>query len=241
MATSTDFAKRLQSRATRLQVKRTLQQCREALALHAADPTCPTEVEMDSALTALTVVEINQQSTELAIADSQALEIPGEQTEDAWEDQPLDMDIQLTGHNEQVLNVEDSPGEQSSALTTAQPSELSAPASPTAAITQDQIQAAVEQQFGKESAQVRDAIVNHVARNVFETAHDLQVALEKLRQMELDILMKLVMDHNQASQSNEQMFQTALNNFDQKRQEERQDFFNRFQAQMSQGRAAFNL
>ena len=48
-------------------------------------------------------------------------------------------------------------------------------------ITQQQIQEAVEQQFGRENVETKTAILNYVAQDTFSTAQELQTALTKLR------------------------------------------------------------
>ncbi len=108
-------------------------------------------------------------------------------------------------------------------------------------ITQQQIQEAVEQQFGKENVETKQAILNYVAQDTFATAQELQAALSKLRQMRLDILMKLISDHNQASSSDENILKTALLQASASRQRESADFFDSFDSQLSQMRAAFGI
>jgi 3'-phosphoadenosine 5'-phosphosulfate sulfotransferase len=76
--------------------------------------------------------------------------------------------------------------------------------------TQQQIQEAVEQQFGRENIETKTAILNYVAQDTFSTAQELQTALSKLRQMRLDILMKLINDHNSQSSSDEDLLKNAL-------------------------------
>jgi hypothetical protein len=108
-------------------------------------------------------------------------------------------------------------------------------------ITQQQIQEAVEQQFGKENLETKQAILNYVAQDTFATAQELQAALSKLRQMRLDILMKLISDHNQASSSDENLLKSALLQASASRQRESADFFDSFDSQLSQMRAAFGI
>ncbi len=108
-------------------------------------------------------------------------------------------------------------------------------------VTQQQIQQAVEEQFGKENVETKTAILNYVAQDTFATATELQQALSKLRQMRLDILMKLIADHNQASSSDENQLKSALLQASASRQRESADFFDSFDSQLSQMRAAFGI
>jgi mannose-1-phosphate guanylyltransferase len=108
-------------------------------------------------------------------------------------------------------------------------------------ITQQQIQDAVEQQFGKENVETKQAILNYVAQDTFATATELQAALSKLRQMRLDILMKLIADHNQASSSDENLLKNALQAATANRQKESEDFFGSFENQLSVMRASFGV
>ncbi len=108
-------------------------------------------------------------------------------------------------------------------------------------ITQEQIQQAVEQQFGKENVETKQAILNYVAQDTFATAQELQAALSKLRQMRLDILMKLIADHNKASSSDESLLKSALLQASASRQRESADFFGSFESQLTEMRAAFGI
>ena len=108
-------------------------------------------------------------------------------------------------------------------------------------ITSEQIQEAVEQQFGRENVETKQAILNYVAQDTFATATELQTALAKLRQMRRDILMKLISDHNQASASDENLIKTALLQASASRQQETTDFFVSFDAQLLEMRSAFGI
>lgn len=108
-------------------------------------------------------------------------------------------------------------------------------------VTQQQIQQAVESQFGRENQETKQAILNYVAQDTFSTAQELQRALAKLRDMRLDILMKLINDHNAASSEDENLLKTALVNATAQRQRETEDFFGDFETQMRDMRAAFGI
>jgi hypothetical protein len=128
-----------------------------------------------------------------------------------------------------------------STLATSNHLTLSQTSSANLGLTQQQIQQAVEEQFGKENIETKTAILNYVAQDTFATATELQQALSKLRQMRLDILMKLISDHNQASSSDENLLKTALLQASASRQRESADFFDSFDNQLIQMRASFGI
>jgi hypothetical protein len=108
-------------------------------------------------------------------------------------------------------------------------------------VTQQQIQEAVEQQFGRENVETKTAILNYVAQDTFSTAQELQTALSKLRHTRLDILMKLIADHNQASGEDENLLKKALLQASASRHQETADFFDSFDNQLIQMRASFGI
>ena len=108
-------------------------------------------------------------------------------------------------------------------------------------LTQQAIQQAVEQEFGKENVETKQAILNYVAQDTFATAQELQASLAKLRSMRQDILMKLISDHNQASSDDENALKTALLNATNQRQRETEDFFTSFDSQLVKMRSAFGI
>ncbi|HEY9603004.1 MAG TPA: hypothetical protein V6C85_15420 [Allocoleopsis sp.] len=107
--------------------------------------------------------------------------------------------------------------------------------------TQTQIIEAVEQQFGKENFETKTAILNYVLNDTYATATELKAALAKLRQMRLDLLLKLIADHNQASASDENQIKTALLQASSARQKETEDFFASFDARLLQMRTNFGI
>jgi hypothetical protein len=128
-----------------------------------------------------------------------------------------------------------------SSLTTSTRSAISQSSSGNLSVTQQQIQEAVEQQFGRENVETKTAILNYVCKDTFSTAQELQHALAKLRQTKLDILLKLINDHNQAASSDENTLKTALLQASEQRQRETDDFFDSFENQLLQMRAAFGV
>lgn len=128
-----------------------------------------------------------------------------------------------------------------STLTTSSHSGITQTSSTNLSVTQQQIQEAVEQQFGRENVETKTAILNYVAQDTFSTAQELQTALSKLRQMRLDILMKLIADHNQASGKDEDLLKSALSQASANRQKETEDFFDEFENQLLQMRLTFGM
>ena len=128
-----------------------------------------------------------------------------------------------------------------SSLTTSTRSAISQSSSGNLSVTQQQIQQAVEEQFGKENVETKTAILNYVCKDTFSTAQELQHALAKLRQTKLDILLKLINDHNQAASSDENTLKTALLQASEQRQRETEDFFGSFENQLLEMRAAFGV
>lgn len=225
---STVFVKRLQSRAKRLDVSVTMEQCRKVYTKHIKNPAYPADEEMEAALVELTAVEQPEEGIpgDLAIQQPETVEITADSHPDIWETlQPEEPEPQ--------------PEPEQSALATTQPSDLSAPVP--AAITEAQIQQAVEQQFGKESQATKAAIINYIAKDTFTTATELQTALTQLRQTKLDILLKLISDHNEQTASDERLIKDALNQATEQREQESRDFLADFQSQLDQMRMAFNV
>ncbi len=129
----------------------------------------------------------------------------------------------------------------SSTLATSSRSDITQASNDNLGITEQQIQQAVEQQFGRENVETKTAILNYVAQDTFSTAQELQSALSKLRQMRLDILMKLISDHNQASGSDEDLLKNALLVATANRQREAEDFFGSFENQLAEMRSVFGV
>jgi NaMN:DMB phosphoribosyltransferase len=142
---------------------------------------------------------------------------------------------------EPMTPAQPTPQSSSSTLATSNPSTLSHGSTANLSITQQQIQEAVEQQFGRENIETKTAILNYVAQDTFSTAQELQTALSKLRQMRLDILMKLISDHNSQSSSDEDLLKNALLAATANRQKENEDFFGSFENQLLQMRTAFGV
>jgi hypothetical protein len=59
--------------------------------------------------------------------------------------------------------------------------------------------------------------------------------------MRLDILMKLISDHNSQSSSDEDLLKNALFAATANRQRETEDFFGSFESQLAEMRAAFGV
>lgn len=218
------FIKRLQTRASRKGISVSKSQVRELYESVVTTPENPTEEEMTAVIEAL---ETQYQAPPYEADNSQLAT-----TEQAL--QPIEETQEMT----QSVPAQETP---KGGLTTSNRSDLSLPPEGAMNLTQQQIQEAVEQQFGKENIETKTAILNYVAQDTFATATELQQALSKLRQMRLDILMKLIADHNQASSSDENLLKTALLQASASRQQETADFFGSFENQLTQMRAAFGI
>jgi hypothetical protein len=59
--------------------------------------------------------------------------------------------------------------------------------------------------------------------------------------MRLDVLLKVISDHNQASGSDEDLLKNALLTATANRQRETEDFFGSFESQLAEMRAAFGV
>ena len=142
--------------------------------------------------------------------------------------------------SDQSIHVE-TPAPSDGALATSEASTIAQSSNSSASLTQTAIKDAVEQQFGSENQQTKQAILNYVAQDTFATAQELQTALTRLRSMRLDILLKLIADHNQASSDDESVLKQALLNATTKRERETQDFFGNFDKQLVAMRATFGI
>jgi hypothetical protein len=135
---------------------------------------------------------------ELTIPQPQITEITPESNPELWETlQPPTEQPTPQQEPQQMTPAQPTAQPSNSTLATSSRSDIAQASSVNLSITQQQIQEAVEQQFGRENVETKTAILNYVAQDTFSTAQELQTALSKLRQMKLDILMKLIADHNQ--------------------------------------------
>jgi plasmid stability protein len=217
------FIKRLQTRASRKGISLSKSQVREIYTQLVVEPESPTDEEMT-----VVIQELENQyqapsfkpTNELATTESAPIQ--QQETEEMTPAQPTAQPS-------------------SSTLATSSRSDITQASSGNLSITQQQIQQAVEQQFGKENIETKTAILNYVAQDTFSTAQELQTALSKLRQMRLDILMKLISDHNSQSSSDEDFLKNALLVATANRQRETEDFFGSFENQLLQMRATFGV
>jgi regulator of PEP synthase PpsR (kinase-PPPase family) len=219
------FIKRLQTRANRKGISVSKSQVREIYQSVVAALENPSEEEMSAVIQQLETqyqAPSREPASNLATTQESA---PIHQQEEPLQMTPAQFPTQLS----------------SSSLATSGRSTLANASGDSTGITQQQIQEAVEQQFGKENVETKAAILNYVAQDTFATAQELQTALSKLRQMRLDILMKLISDHNQASSSDEDLLKNALLVASANRQQETADFFGSFENQLTQMRAAFGI
>jgi len=246
------YTKRLQTRASRQGVKVSRSKVRQVYDQVVSDRNNPTEVEMGLCLGFL--LEANRSTVEteateitetetmevarLVLASSEPIEIePPAITEITPESHPDVWEILQPPVEEPEPTQKPETQPQESALVKADDEATITPSS----VTQDQIQLAVEEHFGKESVETKTAILDYVAKDTFTTATELSQALENLRKLKLDILMKIVRDHNSSTSSDEQLIKSALNEATRRRQEESDSFLKQFDEQLAGMRAAFGL
>lgn len=223
------FIKRLQTRASKQGVRVSKDQVRAIYPNCVADLENPTEVEMGLALGE--IIRLHSPK-DLTIAQPETIEITPDSHPETWE--ILQPPAEETPQETPAI----APQTEQSALTT---NTQNLTDSLSTNLTQTEIQSAVEQHFGRESLETKTAILNYIAKDTFTTATELRTALSRLREMKLEILMKIVLDHNQEAATDQTLIQDALIKATQQRQEESQDFFNQFENQLQGMRAAFGL
>jgi BRCT domain type II-containing protein len=218
------FIKRLQTRASRKGVSVSKSQVREVYQSVVASPESPTDEEISAV-----IEQLENQYKAPSFEPNNELSTP--EKSEAIQQQ----------ETEPMTPAQPTAQSSSSTLATSNPSTLSHSSTANLNLTQQQIQEAVEQQFGRENIETKTAILNYVAQDTFSTAQELQTALSKLRQMRLDILMKLINDHNSQSSCDEDLLKNALLTATANRQKETEDFFGSFENQLLQMRAAFGV
>jgi CRISPR/Cas system CSM-associated protein Csm2 small subunit len=219
------FIKRLQTRASRKGINVSKSQVRDIYTQVVVEPESPSDEEMSAVIQQLEnqyQAPSYQASTDLATTEESA---PIQQPEEPQEMTPAQPTAQPS----------------TSTLATSSRSGITQASSGNLAITQEEIQQAVEQQFGKENVETKTAILNYVCKDVFSTSQELQHALAKLRQTKLNILLKLINDHNQAASSDAKTLKTALLQASEQRQRETEDFFGSFENQLLQMRTTFGV
>ena len=218
---ATDYIKTVQTRLTRKGTRLSKSQIREVYNQVVTATVEPTEDELRVVIERLEAQFKTPESNQIVISET----APTQQQQEIEPMTPAQPTAQPSN----------------SALATSNPSTLSQAPSDSLGVTQNQIQEAVEQQFGRENIETKTAILNYVAQDTFSTAQELQTALSKLRQMRLDILMKLINDHNTQSSSDEELLKNALLTATANRQKETEVFFGSFENQLLQMRAAFGV
>ncbi len=219
------FIKRLQTRASRKGITVSKSQVREVYTQVVTTPESPSEQEMSAVIEAL---ETQYQAPSFEHTSALAT------TEES-------APIQQQEESNQMTPAQTAQEATTNTLATSNHSSQSLASEANLGVTQQQIQQAVEQEFGRENVETKTAILNYVLQDTFATAQELQTALAKLRQMRLDILMKLICDHNQASSSDEDLLKKALLQASASRQQETTDFFVSFDSQLVQMRATFGI
>lgn len=217
------FIKRLQTRASRKGISVSKSQVREVYSQVVVEPEAPTDEEI------LSVIEQLEKQYQAPSHESNNQLTTKESTH-----------TQQQQETELMTPAQPTAQPSTSTLATSR-STLSQASSANLSVTQRQIQEAVEQQFGRENIETKTAILNYISQDIFSTAQELQMALSKLRQMRLDILMKLIADHNSQSSSDEGLLKSALQNATANRQRETEDFFDSFENQLLEMRATFGV
>jgi hypothetical protein len=225
---ATDYIKTVQTRLTRKGTRLSKSQIREVYNQVVTAPLAPTEDEL------IAVMEQLEKQYQAPCHEPTTSEL-------TTTEQPTLPQQEEVKEMSQSTPAQPAQEPSPSTLATSHRSGLSQASSGSMGITQEQIQQAVEQQFGRENVETKQAILNYVAQDTFATATELQTALAKLRQMRRDILMKLIADHNQASASDEDLIKTALLQASASRQKETQDFFVSFDNQLLEMRSAFGI
>ncbi len=240
------FIKRLQTRASRKGISVSKSQVREVYTQVVVTPDSPTDEEILSVIEQLEkqyqAPSHEASGDELTIPQPQITEITPETNPEIWETlQPPTEQPTPQQEPQQMTPAQPTAQPSNSTLATSSRSAISQASNNNLSVTQQQIQEAVEQQFGRENLETKTAILNYVAQDTFSTATELQTALSKLRQMKLDILMKLIADHNQASGKDEDLLKSALLAATANRQRETEDFFGSFENQLLEMRAVFGV
>jgi hypothetical protein len=240
------FIKRLQTRASRKGISVSKSQVREVYTQVVVEPESPTDEEILSVIEQLEkqyqAPSHEASGDELTIPQPQITEITPETNPEIWETlQPPTEQPTPQQEPQQMTPAQPTAQPSNSTLATSSRSAISQASNNNLSVTQQQIQEAVEQQFGRENVETKTAILNYVAQDTFSTATELQTALSKLRQMKLDILMKLIADHNQASGKDEDLLKSALLAATANRQRETEDFFGSFENQLLEMRAVFGV
>ncbi|HEY9615107.1 hypothetical protein [Allocoleopsis sp.] len=218
------YIKRLQTRASRKGISVSKSQVREVYTQVVVTPEAPTDEEILSVIEQLEkqYQEPSHESENQLATTEESNPIQQQETEPMTPAQPTAQPSNST-------------------LATSSHSGITQVSSGNLSVTQQQIQEAVEQQFGRENVETKTAILNYVCKDTFNTAQELQHALAKLRQTKLDILLKLINDHNQTASSDETTLKAALAQATEQRQQETEDFFGLFENQLLEMRAAFGV
>ncbi len=218
------YIKRVQTRASRKGISVSKSQVREVYQSVVATPENPSEEELRTVIEAL---ETQYQAPAYEADNNQLATI--------------EQALQPTEETQEMIQSIPPQDTVKGDLATSNRPNSSLPSEASTAITQQQIKEAVEMQFGKENIETKTAILNYIAQDTFATATELQQALSKLRQMRLDILLKLISDHNQQSSGDDNLIKVALLQASNARQQETSDFFASFDKRLTEMRASFGV
>jgi hypothetical protein len=230
---ATDYIKTVQTRLTRKGTRLSKSQIREIYNEIVMTPLAPTEDELSVVMERLEqqyqAPSHDHAKDELTFTENPELPQQEEEEEMFQPTPPQSM--------EPAQPAQESKGD----LTTSNGSTPSHLPEPSTAITQQQIQEAVEIQFGRENLETKAAILNYVAKDTFTTATELKDTLAKLRQMRLDILLKLITDHNQNSSSDRNLIERALVVAASTRDKENSDFFDSFNSFLRENKTSLGI
>ena len=168
------FIKRLQTRASRKGISVSKSQVREVYTQVVVTPDSPTDEEILSVIDQLEKQYLapshEASGDELTISQPQITEITPESNPETWETlQPPTEQPTPTPQQEpqQMTPAQPTAQVSNSSLTTSTRSVISQFSSGNLSVTQQQIQQAVEEQFGKENVETKTAILNYVCKDIF--------------------------------------------------------------------------
>lgn len=238
------FIKRLQTRASRKGISVSKSQVREVYTQVVVTPEAPTDQEILSVIEQLEKQYLapshEVSEDELTIPQPQIIEITPESRPEVWEIvQPPTEQPTVTPQQEPQQMTATQPT--NSTLATSSQANITQASSANLSLTQQQIQEAVELQFGSQSQQTKEALVNYAFQRTFKDAGDLRLALEKVAQLEKDAFLKIISDFNATGLKNRELYESALKEVQAKLQGKDADFFGSLESQLLQMRVTFGI
>src|SRR5689334_332677 len=172
------FVKRIQTRLSRKDIRISKSQVRDVYTQVVVEPEFPTDEEMVfviEQLEAQYLAPSDEPISELTTTANEGdcfIQNKGE-TQKMTPVQPTtgeDCFIQNKGETQKMTPERSTAQPSNSTLATSSRSNLTQASSANLGLTQQQIQEAVEQQFGKENVETKTAILNYVCKDTFNTA-----------------------------------------------------------------------